>query len=99
MQSDDFARRYARTDALCEPSGSRRDKENTGLEKVLPVPGTGFMAVLDYLRNNWKYLTIQGLYCIFLMLCAVVAQVVERILGKDEVRQFESAQQLQRSNA
>ena len=30
---------------------------------------------------------------------AVVAQVVERILGKDEVRQFESAQQLQRSNA
>ena len=27
---------------------------------------------------------------------AVVAQVVERILGKDEVRQFESAQQLQR---
>ena len=31
--------------------------------------------------------------------CAVVAQVVERILGKDEVRQFESAQQLQRSNA
>ena len=33
------------------------------------------------------------------MLCAVVAQVVERILGKDEVRQFESAQQLQRINA
>ena len=30
--------------------------------------------------------------------CAVVAQSVERFLGKEEVRQFKSARQLQKEN-